>query len=132
MAYSTTFLVRLEHRQLRVGHRLIAQGAASEELLFVESGQLSARLTLENGREIRLRTIGPGAVVGEMGLYLRMERSASVVTDALSSVYSLSAATLHSLQREAPRTAAAFHQFVAGLLAERLKHANDTLRVLLD
>ncbi len=127
-----SFLVRLEHRQLPVGHRLIAQGAASEELFFVESGQLSARLTLENGREIRLRTIGPGAVVGEMGLYLRMERSASVVTDAPSSVYSLSAAMLDSLQREAPQTAAAFHQFVAGLLAERLKHANDTLRVLLD
>ncbi len=51
---------------------------------------------------------------------------------AIKSSPALSAAKLDTLQREAPQTAAAFHQFVAALLAERLKHANDTLRVLLD
>ncbi len=126
------FLGILERRELPEGCCLIRQGAPADELFFVESGQLSARLSLEDGHEVRLRTMGAGAVVGEMGLYLRQTRSASIVTDTPTAVYALSVVKLGSLQRDAPETAAAFHQFVAALLAERLRHANDTLRVLLD
>jgi hypothetical protein len=36
------------------------------------------------------------------------------------------------MHREAPATAAAFHRFVASLLAERLAHANATLQALFD
>ena len=93
---------------------------------------MSARLTLADGRELRLRTMGSGAVVGEMGLYLGQPRSASVVTDEATRVHCLSLSALEQMHREAPATAAAFHRFVASLLVERLAHANATLRVLFD
>jgi CRP-like cAMP-binding protein len=104
----------------------------AQELYFVESGQVSARLRLPDGRELRLRTMGPGAVVGEMGLYVGQPRSASVVADRPTLVYCLSLAALESMHREAPATAAAFHRYVASLLAERLAHANATLQALAD
>src|SRR5262249_34029754 len=117
------FLARLEKREAASGEYLIRQGAPAEERYFIERGQGSARLRLSDGRELRLRTMGPGAVVGEMGLYLGQPRSASIVVDRPTLVYSLSLAALDAMHREAPATAAAFHRFVASLLAERLAHA---------
>jgi SulP family sulfate permease len=126
------FLARLEQRDVPAGEYLIRQGAPGRELYFIESGQVSARVRLADGRELRLRTMGPAAVVGEMGLYLGQPRSASVITDQPTRVYCLSLAALENMHREAPATAAAFHRFVASLLAERLAHANATLQALFD
>jgi SulP family sulfate permease len=127
-----SFLARLDMRDFGVGEYVIRQGDPAQELYFIESGQVSARLQLADGRELRLRTMGPGAVVGEMGLYLGRPRSASVVTDQPTRVYCLSLAALERMHREAPATAAAFHRLVATLLVERLAHANATLQALLD
>jgi CRP-like cAMP-binding protein len=93
---------------------------------------VSSRLRLADGRELRLRTMGPGAVIGEMGLYLGQPRSASVVTDQPTHLYCLSAVALETMHRETPAMAAGFHRFVASLLAERLAHANATLQTLVD
>jgi CRP-like cAMP-binding protein len=46
--------------------------------------------------------VGPGAVVGEMGLDLDRARSASVVADCPTRVYCLSRAALERMHREAP------------------------------
>ena len=72
--------------------------------------------------------MGPGTVVGESGMYLRAKRSATVMTNGPTILYRLSNAALAQMTKEAPDVAAAFHQFVARLLAERMVHATKAVQ----
>ena len=85
-----------------------------------------------DGRKIRLRTMGAGTVVGEVGMYLGSKASASVVTDCPSTVYSLSSDKLSQMEETDPAIAAAFHKFMAQLLSERLVSITDTLQSALE
>ena len=62
----------------RAGEHAIRQGERSEEMYFIESGRLTARLEQASGSHVRLRTILPGTVIGEVACYLGLPRSASV------------------------------------------------------
>jgi SulP family sulfate permease len=114
------------------GTYLIHQGDPPGSLYFVESGQVTAQRELSDGRVLRLRKMGPGTVVGEMGLYLGAVASASVVTRQPSTIYHLSAQDLGRLEREDPKIAAALHNYIAQLLSERLARANNTLQALFE
>lgn len=112
----------LERLDTPAGFELFRAGELSNDLYLIESGELEAWIELADGRPKRLRTMGPGSVVGEAALYLGAARSASVRTTRPSTLYRLSMPALERMTYEAPRLAAAFHQFVAKLLAERLVH----------
>lgn len=122
----------LERQELAGGTVLIRQGDQSEDLYFIESGQVTAQLEMEGGETIRLRTLGAGTVVGEVSLYLGETRSASVVTDEPGVAYRLSEEALKRMSERDPDLASAFHRFIAGLMAERLADNNRTLEALLD
>ena len=122
----------LECRDVPAGHYLIHQGEPVEGLFLVESGQVTAQRECQDGSKVRLRKMGPGSIVGEMGLYLGTSASASVVTDLPSKVYYLSADELGRMEQTEPAMAAAFHRYIAQLTGERLARANDTLQVLLE
>ncbi len=122
----------LERQDVPQGHCLIRQGEVVRALYFVETGQVTVQLERADGQTIRLRKMGAGSIVGEMGLYLGAQASASVVTDRPSTVYALSAAQLQRMEGRDPETAAAFHKFIAQLLSERLQGATQTLQALLD
>jgi SulP family sulfate permease len=122
----------LEEMTVARGEELIHQGEKSDELYFIEAGQFSIRLAVAGGKTIRLRKIGPGTVLGELGLYLSETRSASVTADEMSTVLRLRASALERMQRTEPDLASAFHEFMARLLAERLLHTNKLLEAVLD
>jgi CRP-like cAMP-binding protein len=130
----TDLMEYLERKDVEAGHYLIRQGDVSKALYFIEAGQVTVQLECrgDDDRVVRLRTMGAGTVVGEMGLYLERRASASVVTDQPSTFYRLSVDNLKRMEEIAPEIAAAFHRFVARVLGERLADANDTLQALLD
>jgi len=121
-------LAYLEPQQVAEGTHLIRQADRSECLYFIESGQVTARLELEGGRALRLRKMGAGTIVGEVGMFLGGQRMASVVTEATCSVYRLTAEALDRMRGEDPVLALAFHQFLIRLLAERLTATSNMLR----
>jgi len=125
------FMKYLEKLDVGKGHALINQGDAAEAMYFIDSGQVSVRLEFQPGHFIRLRSMGGGTVVGEIGLYLKQTRTASIVTDTASTVYRLSEATLEQMERDDPDLAAALHHWMARSLAERLSDNNRTLEALL-
>ena len=106
--------------EVPMGYEVFRQGETSNDLYLIESGEMAAWLTLEGGREKRLRAMGPGSVVGEAGIYLGATRSASVRATRPSVLYRLSMSSLERMTREAPSLAGDFHRFVARLLAERV------------
>lgn len=120
-----TYLERVEAPD---NYKLFSQGEASDDMFLIESGEATAWLELEGGARRRLRTMGPGTVVGESGMYLRARRSATIVTNGPTILYRLSNEALARMTKEAPEVAAAFHQFVARLLAERMVHATKAVQ----
>ena len=68
--------------------------------------------------------------MGELGLFLGVPRTASVVTEESCVTFRLSAAALSRLKAEDPATAAQFHEFLVRYLAERVVNCNKTIRAL--
>jgi len=127
---SQRLLAYLEPAQVETGTYLIRQSESSECLYFIESGRVTARVELAEGESLRLRTMGPGTIVGEVGMFLGGHRMASVVTEDTCKVLRLTAEALERMRREDPALALAFHKFLIRLLAERLTTTSNMLRGL--
>jgi sulfate permease, SulP family len=113
------------------GAALFRRGDPGDALYFIERGEVSVLLPLENGQSKRLRTFGPGTVVGEMGVYGKQPRSADVVAKMNCRVRKLTAEDLGKLERENPEVAIKFHTFVIRRLSARVIAANDEIRELI-
>jgi len=92
----------LERFDVPAATHLIRQSEKSESLYFIESGRVTALLEFADGRTLRLRTMGPGTVVGEVGLFLGGTRAASVVSEQFCITYRLTAESLERMSRENP------------------------------
>lgn len=113
------------------GHVLIQQGGPSEFIYFIESGQVTVQLHNPDGATIRLSRLYGGTVIGEVGTYLGVTATATVIADIPCSIYSLSTRDLHRMEEQNPELAAAFHRFIVQLLAERLARQTKILEALM-
>ncbi|MDR6384608.1 SulP family sulfate permease [Paraburkholderia caribensis] len=118
----------LQVRDLDAGQHLFSRGEPGDALYIVERGRVAVSLPLPDGRLVRLRSFGPGTVVGEMAVYTQTTRSADVIAEASTRVHRLSVPTLLALEREDPVTAQQFHRFLIKTIASRLAVANEALR----
>ena len=121
----------LEFRQLAEGEYLFRQGEPFDGLYFVGSGQVSVVLDLGEGQTKRIRTYTVGNTIGEMGLYRKAQRMASVIADKPSSVYFLPTQAFEQIEARDPLLASNIHRFIVNLLAERLHHREQELQNLL-
>jgi len=122
------FLERIEFAE---GEYLIRQGEDADRLYFIEHGTVSVCLELESGQRVRLQTLGLGTAVGELDLYLGKTCTASVIADSPAITYRLTRAALLEMRQKEPTLAAAFHEYVAHLLSERLAATTRTLEAVL-
>ena len=97
-------------------------------MYFIGAGRVAVQIELPEGRSVRICSIGSGALVGEIALYLGQIRSASVVAEWPTRAYRLSAAALRRMEEADAGVAAAFHQYVARYLARRLADTNALLK----
>ena len=111
----------LERCELKVGDYLIQQGELATEMFFIESGAITARIEFEDGRRVRLETMGQG-VVGELVFYLGNKRTAAVVCEEDLVVYRLTRDRLDEIQSQHPEHASTIHLILAKLLSERTTH----------
>ena len=123
-----TWLRHLESVELAAGEVLFRQGDPADFLCFVEAGELAVVLEIPGAGRVPVRRFGPGQCLGEMALYRRDTRAATVEALAPSRLWRLSSAKLQQMEREAPALALAMHHHVAGLLAERVAFANTELK----
>ncbi|MGK7872505.1 MAG: SLC26A/SulP transporter family protein [Xenococcaceae cyanobacterium] len=122
----------LQPVKLKAGELLFRQGEPSNGLYLLESGQVSVILELSGRKTKRLRSYNSSTILGEMGLYAKEPRSASVVAEVTSHLYHLSTEAFARIEAEEPRLAASLHKFIVNLLAERLKWREEELRGLLE
>jgi SulP family sulfate permease len=124
------YLERIEFEPFAV---MIEQGSPSEEMYFIESGQATVDLKGPGDTHIRLKTLGPGAIVGEIAFYLGAgTRTASVVARSKVVAWLFSRKTLARMQKDAPDVAVAFHKGMASMLAARLSSTNRLVQFLMN
>ena len=112
------------------GEYLIREGDAPDLIYFVESGRVTAQLETPGKNPVRLETINHGRIVGEIAFFLGRTRTASVVADEDSVVWSLSMQDLELMQSEDPEAANLFHRLSVILLSQRVMHLTQTVRAL--
>jgi sulfate permease, SulP family len=115
----------LERVELPEGTVLIRQDDPPDDVFVLESGRLRVELVTPEGTRMRLRTVRPGVVVGEIAMYTGVPRTADVVAETPCVVLRLSRASIERLEADEPELAAALHRWLARTLAERL---DDTLK----
>ncbi|MBL9137941.1 MAG: SLC26A/SulP transporter family protein [Verrucomicrobiales bacterium] len=125
------FLGHLDRMEIDQGAYLIRQGSAADALYFMESGQVSTVIETSTG-DRRLRRQGPGTVLGELGLFLEVPRTASVVAEKPCVVYRLTSARLQEMKERNPALAAEFYQFMTHFLAERVVSCNRVIRAFME
>jgi SulP family sulfate permease len=115
----------LERVTLPEGSVLIRQDEPPDDVFILESGRLSVEMVTAEGTRLRLRSVNPGVVVGEVSMYTGLPRTADVVAETPSVVLRLRGVTIRRMEADEPELAAAVHRWLAMTLSERL---SDTLR----
>ena len=120
---------RFRTLHLKQGDYLIRKGEAADDVFIILSGRVHVQIELPNGRTLRLRTMTPGAIVGDIALYTGQRRTADVVIDEDATVLCLSAESLRDIEETSGNMAARIHRIFAQTLAEKLVLANNAIRV---
>jgi len=120
----------LQKITLEEGEYLIHQGEPFSDLFFIEIGQVSVHLELDDDRRVRVQTPSMGTIVGELGFYIDAPRSASVIADMRTIAYRLTRDAMRQMKADDPALAIAFNDLMLGLIAERLVATNRELLAL--
>ena len=105
---------------------VLTEGEMGDSLYMIQSGKVKVFIGDENGREIILKILGPGAFFGEMSMIDKQPRSASVRTVEASSFLVLTHAAFERCIEQAPRIA----NLVMRCLAERVREADRKIGTL--
>jgi sulfate permease, SulP family len=122
----------LERVSVPEGTVLLHRDEPPGDIYVLESGRLGVEAVTAEGSRIRLRTLRPGVVVGEIALYTGGARTADVVAEVPSVVLRIGRESIERLEAEEPELAATLHRWLATTLAERLTDTMRTFDVLLD
>jgi len=120
----------MKRREYHASEYLIKEGDEADFIYFVQSGQVTAQLETPDKNPVRLETIYSGRTVGEIAFFLGAQRTASVVANQNSVVYSLSLDDLKQMEIKDPESANVFHRLSVILLSQRVMHLIYTVRAL--
>jgi CRP/FNR family cyclic AMP-dependent transcriptional regulator len=105
----------LRRRQVEAGATVFQRGDIADAVYLVVPGQLRISVGSANGRELAFRVIGPGDIVGEMGVLDGGRRSADL---RQSVMLGLSRSALQTLLATRPAIASGIIAFLCGRLRE--------------
>ena len=120
-----------ETNKISAGTTIIKQGENPGGITFIESGQITVELKTDTEKIIRLKTLGPGTVIGEVSLYLGTKASASVVANSECNVFFLTQENFNKMNLDSPEKAAELHSYIVELLSDRLADSNATIQALM-
>lgn len=125
------FMGYLERQERDQYHILINQGDPPDSMYFIDSGEVTTRLQMSKGKFLRLKSQRGGTMVGEMSLFLKQARTATVVVSEPSVLYRLSFDSYHRMMQENHELVFYLHQWIGRVLSARIAENNSTLDVLL-
>jgi len=109
---------------------IAAQGEPANSMHFILEGRVGIIVNMDDGRSIRVRSLGPHTTIGEMGLITSQLRSATIQAEVPSVLYALSANAYERIKRENEPLAQALLTYVLSIMAERLSFSSRVIGVL--
>lgn len=120
-----TFAGSLREQPLRRGQILFREGDHGDEMFLVRAGSIVVSKAVTGRIEQVLARMGPGDFFGEMALFDRSARSATIQADTEVTLLVLDRDALARLTTESPRAAAAFFQSLVHVFIERLRASGE-------
>lgn len=117
-------LALMEPVDLNVGDILIQHATQSGDVFFLEAGRLAVVVPGAQGQRIRVRSMAPGAVVGEVARYRDRMRTADVLAEMPSRVYRLSETSFARIEHDDRDLAALVHAILARSLSDKVVQTN--------
>jgi glutaminase len=115
------------------GATIIAAGQEKDDRVFlIRDGEVSVVLSLAHGAHQRIATLSSGMSFGEMVMLGQAARSANVHADTAVGCWTLSAKALDELAVAHPEIKIAVLTNLSRDLAQKLRQANQLIRVLAD
>jgi CRP/FNR family cyclic AMP-dependent transcriptional regulator len=116
---------RLRERKLRKGQVLFREGDEGEEMFLVREGAILVSKGVTGKVEQVLARFGPGDFFGEMSLFDRSPRSATIQAETDTLLLALDRENLNGLMQVNPRAAAAFFYGLVQVFIERLRTSGE-------
>ena len=119
----------LREKTVRKGHILMREGDDGDEMFIVRRGALVVSKAVTGPVEQVLARMGPGDFVGEMALFDREPRSATIQADSASdaSLLVLDRGSLEALMEANPRAAASFFRNLVQVFIERMRASTNLI-----
>jgi CRP/FNR family transcriptional regulator, cyclic AMP receptor protein len=120
-----TFARSLREQPVRRGQVLFREGDHGDEMFLVRAGSIVVSKSVTGRVEQVLARMGPGDFFGEMALFDRSPRSATIQADTDVTLLLLDREALARLTADSPRAAAAFFQSLVHVFIDRLRASGD-------
>lgn len=117
---------------IKAGTMFIKEGDSGDGgfmALLMDGDVVVEQITVQRSEPITLRVLGPGSLVGEMGLIDHVPRSASCTASSDVVCAILTRDGIEALIREQPSTAAHLLLSVSAHIAERLRNTSRQLKL---
>jgi SulP family sulfate permease len=116
--------------EVRTGEIIARQDQVADSMHFILKGRVGIIVKLEDGRSVRVRSLGPRTTIGEMGLLSRRARSATIEAEVATILYELRIEAYERIKRENPGVSHALLNYVVAVMSERLNFANRVIGIL--
>ena len=115
----------LGEKRLRAGEALFREGDTGAEMFLVRSGTIVISKHVTGRVEQVLARIGPGDFFGEMSLFDRLPRSATIQAETPTVLMGLTRDALDRLMQSNPRAASAFFHELVQVFIRRLRETTE-------
>jgi CRP/FNR family transcriptional regulator, cyclic AMP receptor protein len=121
------FATHLEEVRLQPGEVLFSKGDPGDSIYLLLSGQMLIKLGAPTPDDRTLATLGPGAILGEMGPLVNAPRTATAITSAESRLWRISTRVFEDALQRGDAWATSFLLATAQLLGRRVTGMNEEL-----
>ena len=129
-AYAGQLIACCQRLDVRQDEIIASQGEPADCMHFILEGRLGIIVAFDDGRSVRVRSLGPHTTIGEMGLITRQLRSATIQAEIDSVLYALSIEAYERLKSENRPLHQALLSYVVTVMTERLSFASKVIGVL--
>jgi sulfate permease, SulP family len=119
-----------KRREFKQDAIIASEGDPAHSMHFILEGRVGISVSLEDGRSVRVRSLGPHTTIGEMGLISRHARSATIQAEADSVLFALSIEAYERIQQHDRPLAQALLTYIVTVMSERLSFASKVIGVL--
>jgi SulP family sulfate permease len=128
--HAERLIAHCQRLEVRRDDIIASQGEPADCMHFILEGRVGVMVNFDDGRSVRVRSLGPRTTIGEMGLITRQTRTATIQAEADSVLYALTVEAYQRIKSENRPLHQALLSYVVTVMAERLGFASKLIGVL--